>query len=66
VTISPNDYAWLWPASFIESGLSRLQELGRVTGEWADLVRKEFAESEADPTTICITPLFAEIIARKE
>ena len=66
VTISPNDYAWQWPASFIESGLSRLQELGRVTGEWADSVRKEFAESEADPTIICITPLFAEIIARKE
>jgi SAM-dependent methyltransferase len=66
LTISPNDYAWLWPASFIESGLSRLIELGRVTREWADSVRKEFAESEGDPTTICITPLFAEIIARKE
>jgi SAM-dependent methyltransferase len=64
LTISPNDYAWLWPARFIESGLSRLQELGRVTGEWAESVRKEFAE--ADPTTICITPLFVEIIARKE
>jgi hypothetical protein len=66
LTISPNDYAWEWPASFIESGLTRLQELGSVTKDWADSVRKEFAESESDPTTICITPLFVEIIARKE
>ena len=66
LTISPNEYAWQWPASFIESNLARLQELGRVTADWAESVRKEFAEAEADPTTICITPLFVEIIARKE
>jgi SAM-dependent methyltransferase len=66
LTITPNDYAWNWPASFIESNLGRLQELGRVTADWAESVRKEFAEAQADPTTICITPLFVEIIARKE
>lgn len=66
LTISPNDYAWQWPASFVEINLERLHELGRVTADWAESVRKEFAESEADPTTICVTPLFAEIIARKE
>lgn len=66
LTISPNDYAWLWPARFIESGLARLLELGRVTPDWAESVRKEFAEAEADSTTICITPLFVEIITRKE
>jgi SAM-dependent methyltransferase len=66
LTISPNEYAWHWPARFIESGLARLQELGRVSAEWAESVRKEFAEAEADQTTICITPLFVEIIARKE
>jgi SAM-dependent methyltransferase len=66
LTISPDAYAWQWPASFIESNLTRLRELGRVTADWAELVRKEFAEAEADPTTLCITPLFVEIIARKE
>jgi SAM-dependent methyltransferase len=66
LTISPRDYAWHWPASFIENGLTRLQELGRVTADWAQSVRTEFAEAEADPATICITPLFAEIIARRE
>jgi SAM-dependent methyltransferase len=66
LTIAPNEYAWQWPASFIESNLTRLRELGRVTADWAESVRKEFAEAEADPTAICITPLFVEIIARKE
>lgn len=66
LTVFPNEYAWQWPASFIEINLERLRELGRVTADWADSVRREFAESEADPTTICITPLFAEIIAHKE
>jgi SAM-dependent methyltransferase len=66
LTISPRDYAWEWPASFIESNLARLRELGRVTAEWAESVRKDIAEAESDPRTICITPLFVEIIARKE
>ena len=66
LTVTPNDYGWQWPASFIEINLVRLRELGRVTADWAESVRKEFAEAEADPTTICITPLFVEIIARKE
>ena len=66
LTISPNEYAWQWPASFIESNLARLLELGRVSADWTESVRKEFAEAEADPSTICITPLFVEIIARKE
>jgi SAM-dependent methyltransferase len=66
LTISPNEYAWQWPASFIESNLARLHEIGRVTVDWVESVRKEFAEAETDPSTICITPLFVEIIARKE
>jgi SAM-dependent methyltransferase len=66
LTITPRDYAWNWSASFIESNVARLRELGRVTADWAESVRKEFAEAEADPATICITPLFVEIIARKE
>jgi SAM-dependent methyltransferase len=66
LTILPKDYAWQWPASFIESNLARLRELGRVTEDWTESVRKEFAEAQADPTTVCITPLFVEIIAGRE
>jgi SAM-dependent methyltransferase len=66
LTVSPPSYVWQWPASFIEINLARLRELGRGTEEWADSVRREFKEAEADPTTLLTTPLFLEIIARRE
>jgi hypothetical protein len=66
LTISPRDYAWQWPASFIEINLARLQELGRVDADWADAVRREFSEAEADSMTLLNTPMFLEIIARRE
>jgi SAM-dependent methyltransferase len=65
LTVSPRSYVWQWPASFIEINLVRMRELGRVTEEWCDAVRREFAEAEADPTTLVTTPLFLEIIARR-
>ena len=40
--VSPRDYTWQWPASFIEINLARLQELGRLTPEWAAEVLREF------------------------
>ena len=66
LTISPRDYAWQWPASFIEINLARLQELGRVDSAWVEAVRREFREAESDPMTLLNTPLFLEIIARRE
>lgn len=66
LTVSPQDYAWQWPASFIEINLARLQELGRVDSEWTEAVRREFREAEADSMTLLNTPMFLEIIARRE
>lgn len=65
LTISPRDYAWRWPASFIEINLERLQGLGRIDAAWADSVRREWAEAEADPTSWFTTPMFLEIVARR-
>jgi len=65
LTVSPRNYVWQWPASFIEINLVRLRELGRVTEEWCETVRREFKEAEADPATLFTTPLFLEIIARR-
>jgi SAM-dependent methyltransferase len=65
LTISPRDYAWKWPASFVEINLARLLELGRVNSDWVEQVRRDFREAEADPMTLLNTPLFLEIIARK-
>lgn len=66
LTIRPSDYAWQWPASFVEINLARLRELGRVDADWVEAVRHDFREAETDPTTLLNTPLFLEIIARRE
>jgi ubiquinone/menaquinone biosynthesis C-methylase UbiE len=65
-TVSPRDYTWQWPASFIEINLERLRELGRVTPEWAADVLREFKAAEADAGSWFTTPMFLEIIARRE
>jgi ubiquinone/menaquinone biosynthesis C-methylase UbiE len=62
-TISPRDFMWQWPASFIETNLTRLQNLGRVTAESAEAVRTEFRQAQADPNTWLTTPLVLEIVA---
>ena len=66
LTITPRDYAWQWPASFVEINLARLLELGRVDSDWAESVRRDFREAESDPATLLNTPLFLEVIARRE
>ena len=65
-TVSQRDYTWQWPKSFVEINVARLQELGRVTPEWGADVLREFKEVEADPEAWFTTPMFLEIVARKE
>ncbi|MFN2476778.1 MAG: methyltransferase domain-containing protein [Chthoniobacterales bacterium] len=65
-TASTRDYTWQWPKSFIEINVVRLQELGRVTPEWAADVLREFREADADPNAWFTTPTFLEIVARKD
>jgi SAM-dependent methyltransferase len=65
-TVSPNNFVWQWPASFVEVNLRRLTELGRVKEEWATTVRREFEEATADDTSLMTTPLLLEIVAVKE
>ena len=65
-TVSQRDYTWQWPKSFIEININRLEELGRVTAEQANEVRREFAAVEADSGAWFTTPMFLEIVARKE
>ena len=61
----PSDYIWQWPATFIETGLARLLELGRIDEQFADKVRSEFAQAEAAPNSLMLTPLVLEIVAEK-
>jgi SAM-dependent methyltransferase len=63
--LRPSDPMWQWPSTFIEIGLARLQELGRIDQEFAEKMRAEFDAAEADPNSLMITPLVLEIIAEK-
>lgn len=65
-TVSQRDYTWQWPKAFIDINVARLQELGRVTPEWAADVQREFAEVEANANAWFTTPMFLEIVAWKE
>lgn len=65
-TVAPHEYAWQWPASFIEINVVRLQELGRLTEEEGAEVLREFRAADADPRSWFTTPTFLEIVARRE
>jgi len=56
---------WQWPATFIEVYLPRLQQMSRIDEEFANKVRAEFAEAEASPNSLMLTPLVLEIVAEK-
>lgn len=63
--LRPADYQWQWPATFVLSHLPRLLELGRVDADWCARVREEWLAAEAEPQSICLTPLVLEIIAER-
>jgi SAM-dependent methyltransferase len=63
--LRPNDYMWQWPATFIETYLPRLIEMGRIDQKFSDNVRTDLARAEANPNALMITPLVLEIIAEK-
>lgn len=62
---SPGQPFWRWPAAFVGTNLARLVELGRADRAWADRIEAELAAAEADPSSRVLTPLVAEVIARK-
>jgi hypothetical protein len=61
----PADFVWQWPKAFVEVGLDRLVDLGRVDERFAASVRRAFAGAEADPGAFCLTPTVIEIVAVK-
>ncbi|HEY0411667.1 MAG TPA: methyltransferase domain-containing protein [Allosphingosinicella sp.] len=57
------DFTWQWPAAFMAVNAKRLHELGYADAEEA--VRFARALDEAPADTLMITPMVAEVIARK-
>ena len=64
-TARPDDYVWQWPSAFIENNVTRLIELGKMTEEKGETIRREFREATADPLSVMTTPVVFEIIAEK-
>lgn len=61
--VGPADFTWRWPAAFMAVNARRLEELGYATAEEA--ARFADALDRVPPGTRMITPLVAEVIARK-
>jgi len=65
-SVSPADYMWQWPYSFIKINIQRLKDLGAMSNEESDAVLHDIEELNKNPNAIFITPTVLEIICRKE
>lgn len=61
--VSPASFVWEWPKRFVEVGLERLVQLGRLTAPRAAQIREAFAAAERNPNARLVTPAVVEIIA---
>jgi SAM-dependent methyltransferase len=59
----PRDYLWQWPRAFVETGVARLVDLGRISETRAADIRDAFARTEATPGALQVTPTVLEIVA---
>jgi ubiquinone/menaquinone biosynthesis C-methylase UbiE len=63
--ISPENFMWEWPASFIETGTQRLIELKAIDQSQAAAVMATLQEYESMPGARMITPTMLEIVAER-
>lgn len=63
--VPPAHALWKWIATFVESNLYQLVELGFGEPDWARSVRDELKSAEAGPGTLMVTPMVLEIVARR-
>lgn len=61
--VPASNYIWQWPAAFVESGLKRMVDLGKLTPGRARELGEAFAANAKAPHTLMITPAVVEIIA---
>jgi SAM-dependent methyltransferase len=61
--VRTSSFVWQWPAAFIDVGLRRLVEIGRLTPERARQMGDAFAAHQKHPHGLMITPAVLEIIA---
>ena len=61
----PGDSIWPWPRAFVDVGIRRLVDLGRIEPDRAREFTDAFAQVEAMPNGFQITPMVIEIVAVK-
>ncbi len=61
----PGDDLWHWPRIFVEIGLQRLVDLGRIDAARARDMHHAFIDTGTTLGGFCLTPTVLEIIARK-
>lgn len=63
--ITPANYVWEWPRSFVHIGLQRLVALGRMPEERAKVIAADFEARERAEHTFMVTPSVLEIVAER-
>jgi len=63
--ITPDEFMFQWPKAFVEVGTQRLVDLGELSEERAEAIRREFAAQTAAPHARMITPAVLEIVAKR-
>ncbi|MEP7027859.1 MAG: methyltransferase domain-containing protein [Candidatus Eisenbacteria bacterium] len=61
----PRDHVWQWPTAFIETGIARLVELGRIDAKRGRAIADAYAHMAATPHAFQITPMVMEIVGVK-
>jgi hypothetical protein len=64
--LRPTDTLWQWLASFIDSGVRRLEALGFADANFAEELLTSFRARQEDGESWMISPLLVEIIAVKK
>jgi SAM-dependent methyltransferase len=62
--ITPADPKWEWPRAFMETGARRLHELGYIQADEVEAMARLL--DDPPPDAYMLTPLVAEVIARKK
>lgn len=63
--VSPTDFAWQWPHSFMETGVERQVKLGAISEQRGKEIVDAYEKAIAEPHVRMVTPALLEIIARR-
>lgn len=61
--VTPSNYMWQWPKAFVDVGVKRLVDLGKLSPDRGRAIQEAFNRAETQPGSLLVTPLVLEIIA---